>query len=109
MAAGKAIVASRLGQIEEVLQDGVTALLVEPADPVELLDAFTKLARHHDLRERLGSSARLAAQEYGWTANAQRVVDAFQDLPHDAGDGPLRRTSAVRTEARSCLCDRWRR
>ena len=81
MAAGKAIVASRLGQIAEVLEDDRTALLVEPADPTALVAALKRLAGDRELRERLGRNAQTDALDYTWLANAQRVVDAFESLP----------------------------
>jgi glycosyltransferase involved in cell wall biosynthesis len=83
MAAGKAIVASRLGQIAEVLDHNRTALLVEPGDTTALVIALKRLAGDRDLRIRLGRNAQATAQHYTWLANAQRVIDAFEDLPKD--------------------------
>ena len=54
MAMGKAIVASRLGQIGEVLTDEETALLVEPGNAQQLADAILRLSASRELRERLG-------------------------------------------------------
>jgi len=81
MSMGKGIVASRLGQIGEVLVDGETALLVEPGDVEELRAAIMKLVESEDLRHRLGRSAReVAEREHTWTHNAQRVLQAYQSL-----------------------------
>ncbi|HJU53327.1 MAG TPA: glycosyltransferase family 4 protein, partial [Pyrinomonadaceae bacterium] len=57
MAMGKAIVASRLGQIGEVLAHEETALLVEPGDARGLCEAILRLVDSHDLRARLGAAA----------------------------------------------------
>jgi glycosyltransferase involved in cell wall biosynthesis len=81
MAAGKAIVASRLGQIADVLDHERTALLVEPGEPAALVVALKRLASDPSLREQLGRNARVQARQHTWLANAQRVVDAFEDLP----------------------------
>lgn len=79
MAMGKAIVASRLGQIGEVLVDGETALLVEPGNVAELTAAILKLVESEILRERLGANARTVAErEHTWEHNAQRVLEAYQ-------------------------------
>jgi glycosyltransferase involved in cell wall biosynthesis len=79
MAMGKAIVASRLGQIGEVLVDEETALLTEPADARQLAEAILRLSRSRELRERLGAAARGAAiAEHTWKHNALRVLDAYQ-------------------------------
>jgi glycosyltransferase involved in cell wall biosynthesis len=79
MAAGRAIVASRLGQIAEVLEDEATALLVEPDDPRALADAVVRLVDDACLRARLGHRAREAAvQRHTWGQNAGRVLAALE-------------------------------
>jgi glycosyltransferase involved in cell wall biosynthesis len=81
MAMGKAIVASRLGQIGEVLSDDETALLVEPGNVDELRAAMIKLIRDGELRNRLGANAReVAASHHTWVRNARRVLEAYQQL-----------------------------
>lgn len=79
MAMGKGIVASRLGQIGDVLAHEETALLVEPGDALELSDAFLRLTKLRELRERLGAAARREAiARHTWKHNAQRVLDAYR-------------------------------
>jgi len=81
MAMGKAIVASRLGQIGEVLADRETALLVEPGTVGELTDAIVELVESDVLRTRLGAKAReVAVKNYTWKHNARRVVDEYRSL-----------------------------
>jgi glycosyltransferase involved in cell wall biosynthesis len=78
MAMGKGIVASRLGQIGDVLTDNETALLVEPANVAELSDAIAKMAGDQDLRMRLGTAARQAAlQNHTWLRNGARLLEAL--------------------------------
>jgi glycosyltransferase involved in cell wall biosynthesis len=80
MAMGKGIVASRLGQIGEVLTDEETALLVEPGNANELSVAMMRLAESRALREKLGAAARQAAVErHTWKRNAQKIIDAYAD------------------------------
>jgi glycosyltransferase involved in cell wall biosynthesis len=80
IAMGKGIIASRLGQIGEVLVDEKTALLVEPGDERELAKAILRLSSSRELRESLGAAARGAAiAEHTWKHNAQRVLDAYRD------------------------------
>ena len=79
MAMGKGIVASRLGQIGEVLEHERTALLVEPGNVEELKDAIVRLSASKELRENLGAAARLATVErHTWRHNAQRVLDEYR-------------------------------
>jgi glycosyltransferase involved in cell wall biosynthesis len=85
MAAGKAIVASRLGQIAEMLEPGRTAILVTPGDPHELAAALERLAREPRLRAELGANARHAAgTRHGWERNASRVIEAYRSLVEGA-------------------------
>lgn len=81
MAMGKGIIASRLGQIGEVLADEETALLVEPGNARELSEAILRLSRSRELRESLGAAARRAAVErHTWKHNAARVLDSYRNL-----------------------------
>lgn len=81
MAMGKGIVASRLGQIADVLVDEETALLVEPGNVAALSRAILRFADSPELRARLGAAARAAAIErHTWKRNAQRVIDAYRGL-----------------------------
>ena len=80
MAMGKGIVASRLGQIGEMLTDGETALLVEPGNARELSSAIMRLVESRELREDLGAAARHAAIErHTWKHNARQILDAYND------------------------------
>src|SRR5688500_1102052 len=85
MAMGKGIVASRLGQIGDVLKHEETALLVEPGDVDELREAILRLAQDRSLRERLGEAARREAIEHHtWKRNAQTVLNAYADWLREA-------------------------
>src|SRR6202012_5965441 len=57
MAMGKAIVASRLEQIAEVLTNEESALLVTPGSVTETASAIQRLARDPVLRQKMGRSA----------------------------------------------------
>ena len=81
MAMGKAIVASRLGQIGDVLEDEETAILVEPGNASELANAIRRLATSKELRSRLGEKVREAAvMTHTWKHNAQRILDEYASL-----------------------------
>ena len=85
MAAGKAIVASRLGQIGETLEDGETALLVTPGDAEELAAAVKRLATAPELRSKLGANARRRAiEQHSWDDNVQQLLDAYPRLRTEA-------------------------
>ena len=75
MAAGLPIVASRIGQIERVLDHDRTALLTPPGDADAIADALVRLADDACLRARLGRQARAVAEErHGWDAAVDRII-----------------------------------
>ncbi len=80
MAMGKGIVASRLGQIGDVLTDNETALLVEPGNAEQLSNAVLTLANDPILLARLSKAARAAAiARHTWQKNAACVLNAFNN------------------------------
>ncbi len=62
MAAGLPIVANRVGGVPEILEDGVTGLMVEPRNPEAMAKTIFQLLSNADLRSRLGSAARSKAE-----------------------------------------------
>jgi glycosyltransferase involved in cell wall biosynthesis len=75
MAMGKAIVASNLDQLAQVLEHQHTALLVEPGNAKELANAIRLLEQDADLRRWLGVAAReTAVARHTWEQNVARVL-----------------------------------
>ncbi len=64
MASGKPCIASMVGGIQEVVRHNVTGILVPPADPTALSSAIATILSDKTLAKRLGSSARLLAEEH---------------------------------------------
>ncbi len=81
MAMGRPIVASRLGQISEVIEHGRTGWLVDPGSPEALAEGLSTLLQNDRLRAMLGSAAREeAVQKYSWRTHVERVAVALKDL-----------------------------
>jgi len=75
MAAGLPIVASRVGQLAELLRHEETGLLCPPGDAPALASALERLRGDGDLRKRLGFAARATAvQKHTWAAVARRII-----------------------------------
>ena len=76
MAAGRAVVATAIGQQAEVIQDGVNGILIAPGDRIGLETAICRLVADPDLRLRLGETARATIlQGFTWRHNAERITE----------------------------------
>lgn len=73
MAAGRAIIASDLPAIREVLRDGENALLVEPGNPGAIARAMRTLMNDPQLARRLAQTAARDASAYSWPRRAERL------------------------------------
>ncbi len=77
MAAGRAVVATRAGGVVDVVEDGVTGVLVPPRDPGALAAAAVALLNDPERRRRMGEAARSAVlPRYG----AARLVEETDAL-----------------------------
>ena len=80
MAAGRAVVASRVGQIAEVVVDGVTGLLSEPGNVADLVGCIRRLRDNPALCKELGRNANAACSGRTWAQNAAAVIDRVEPL-----------------------------
>jgi sugar transferase (PEP-CTERM/EpsH1 system associated) len=62
MASGLPVISTRVGGVEEVMEDGRTGLLVEPGSAEQLARAIGRLARDRDCRARMGAAGRARAR-----------------------------------------------
>ncbi|WP_322758971.1 glycogen synthase [Frankia sp. Cr2] len=81
MACSTAVVASRVGGIPEVVDDGVTGLLVPPDDPAALAAAVNELLTDPARAAIMGRAGRdRAVAEFGWPAVAEKTARLYQSL-----------------------------
>jgi glycosyltransferase involved in cell wall biosynthesis len=76
MAAGKPVVSTAVGGVPDVVQHGVTGLLVPPRDPSALASAIAQLCSEPELRRRMGEAGRRRAAEY----TSERLVRDVERL-----------------------------
>lgn len=81
MAAGKAVVATRVGEAPSMVRDGVDGLLVEPRDIAGMCAAIERLAADPGLRERLGAAAAAAAATRFAVAPMARAYERIYAAP----------------------------
>lgn len=77
LAAGRAIVASDLPSIREVVHDGVEALLVAPGDATALADGIKRVLDDPALAASLARAAADLAPQYSWQRRAERLEALF--------------------------------
>jgi len=77
MSMGKAIIATKVGGIEEIIEDGQTGVLVEPGNSEVLAKAIVGLCEDHGLRKRLGHNAReyIVSNDFSWSKASIRLLN----------------------------------
>jgi len=80
MASGKAIVSTSVDGCREVLEDGITGLLVPPADARALADGLDRVLRDDPLRAELGRQALAASRRYDVRAGVDQMQAFYDDL-----------------------------
>jgi len=79
MAAGKPLIATRVGGLPQLVLDGENGLLVEEKDPAGLAAAILRLANDAALRARLGQRAQAEIRDRrSWDVVARRFVDVYE-------------------------------
>lgn len=84
MAAGRPVVASRVGGIPELVRDGVDGLLVPPEDPVALAAAISRLLADPVLAAELGANGRARVAGHDWAVLAGRILDIYRAVGRPA-------------------------
>jgi glycosyltransferase involved in cell wall biosynthesis len=84
MVAGKAIIAPRQQNIEEILTDGRDALFFTPENDAELRAAVRRVVIDTVLSDQLGRGARDTIERVNltWAGNAERIVRAYESIRH---------------------------
>jgi glycosyltransferase involved in cell wall biosynthesis len=85
MASGTPLVATNVGGLPEVIDDGETGLLVPARDPAALASALERLLRDPALRERLAAAARERVRDYELPAIAARFGRLYDELLAESG------------------------
>ncbi|WP_447972458.1 glycosyltransferase family 4 protein [Nitrospira sp. Kam-Ns4a] len=85
MAAGRPVIASRVGGVPAIVEDGRTGRLVPPGDPAALAAALDDLLRHPDRARALGeAAARAIGERFGAAAMARAVEQVYEEALKEA-------------------------
>jgi glycosyltransferase involved in cell wall biosynthesis len=86
LAAGRPVVAPRLGQLTSLVRDGVTGLLYPPGDLGAFVDDVAALLLDHPRRRTMGLLAAAAARtDFGWQRIARRALALISDARPPGG------------------------
>lgn len=81
MAAGLPVVATRVGAIPEVVEDGRTGILVPPGDPLALARAVNDLLSRPRRMEAMGARGRKRVESlFTWDKVAGRVLESYRRM-----------------------------
>jgi teichuronic acid biosynthesis glycosyltransferase TuaC len=85
MACGKPVIACRGEGIEDVIEDGVNGILVEPNDVDDLVKKIELLLSDRKRAEQIGQAGRkLVLEKYTWAENAGKTIALYKEV---LGDG----------------------
>jgi D-inositol-3-phosphate glycosyltransferase len=95
MACGKPVVASQIGGLAYLVQDGVTGFTVPVDDQVELADRLTLLLQDPILRDRMGKQAVRVAQDYAWDKIADKLIVVYDGLLNNSSSNQTGNSSGM--------------
>jgi glycosyltransferase involved in cell wall biosynthesis len=87
MAAGKPVIATRVGAIPRLIMNGTTGLLIEPGDVNALTKAILRLLEDRDFASRLGEKGRdRVAQHFSAQQMAKNYIGTYEQVLANRGD-----------------------
>jgi D-inositol-3-phosphate glycosyltransferase len=84
MACGTPVVASQVGGLAYLVQDGITGFSIPDGDPEALADSLALLVCKDDLRKKMGEQAAHHARQYDWDIITQQILELYQTLSEPA-------------------------
>jgi glycosyltransferase involved in cell wall biosynthesis len=99
MACGVPVVASRIGDVKQIVEEAEWGLTVDERDPRDICEAIETIALTPGLRDRMArNAARLASEKYTWEVYEPRFLACYSrlaraapptaDTPDRSGAGP---------------------
>jgi D-inositol-3-phosphate glycosyltransferase len=88
-ASGTPVVATAVGGLVDVVEDGVTGFLLEGRDPSAFAGRIGELISDASLRESMGVAARERAARYTWDRAVERLIALYDCVEDPEADLPL--------------------
>ncbi|MBK8616130.1 MAG: glycosyltransferase [Anaerolineales bacterium] len=80
MACGTPVVASEVGGLGYLVQNGVTGYTIPDSEPEALCEKLSWLLGDADLRSSMGQRAAKYAMDYAWDKIAAQIIDVYKEL-----------------------------
>lgn len=82
MACGTPVIASEVGGLGYLVQDGVTGYTIPDSDPGMLCEKLSKLLGDNELRTTMGNRAADYATEYAWDKIVSAIVKVYDEVAY---------------------------
>jgi D-inositol-3-phosphate glycosyltransferase len=89
MACGTPVVASEVGGLAFLVQDGETGYTVPVGEPTALAERLAALLNDAELRQRMGRQAAAFARKYDWKLIAGEVVKLYREVLGASEEAPF--------------------
>ena len=78
MACGLPIIATRVGVLQEIIENGVNGFLIKTGEPRQISEKVLKLLGDEYLRGRISENNKKKVKDYDWTGIVQRLEESYQ-------------------------------
>ncbi len=83
MASGIPVIASEVGGLGYLVQDGVTGYTVPDSDPGVLCERLSSLLGNNELRTSMGEKAAEYAKDYAWEKIATSIIKVYEEVSRE--------------------------
>ncbi len=88
MACGTPVIASEVGGLGYLVQNGITGYTIPDSEPEALCDKLSWLLGNTDLRNEMGASAAKYAANYAWNKIAAQIIDVYKEVSMKTSEVP---------------------
>jgi len=74
----KAVIATNVGGLPEIIINKKTGLLIHPEDPNSIAENILRLCKDKTLRETIANQGEVLAQKYSWDSVAEKTYSFYK-------------------------------